>query len=303
LPAEGSIITPVKRGLVAACVFLAFAAAQERPLTGPQLVRLDRLPEALAAFRADLELAPKSVAANNGVGVVLDLLGRYDEARTYFANAIKAASNTSEKVGALRAMAIAWGFASDCRKAERYEQEAFDLYLSTNDYPNAGDTADEMGRLCIDTGDFALSREWYSRGHDAGLSEPGISPSRRDLWDFRWEHAQARLDIRRGKKADALRHVVKAKAILAKGTNPDQDEYLPYLQSYIAFYSGNYTEALESVKKASLTDPFIQCLIAQIYEKLGDAANAEKFYRLAANTTAHSVPAAYARPFAAQKLH
>ncbi len=292
----------MKSGIAAACVFLAAAAAQERPLTGPQLVRLNRLPEALAAFRADLELAPKSVPANNGVGVVLDLLGRYEEARAYFAQAIKAASGTAEKAGALRAMAIAWGFAGNCRNAEKYEQEAFDLYIRTNDYPNAGDTADEMGRLCIDTGDFALSREWYSRGHDAGLAEPNISGPRRDLWDFRWEHAQARLDVRRGRTADALRHVQKAQKILAKGTNPDQNEYLPYLQGYVAFYLGNYPEALKYTRTATLTDPFIQCFIAQIYEKMGDAANAEKYYRLAANTTAHSVPAAYARPFATQKL-
>ena len=297
----------MKRGVVAACVLFAVlpagGAGQERPLTGPQLVRLNRLPEALAAFRADLELAPQSVAANNGVGVVLDLLGRYDEARPYFAKAIKVASTGTEKVGALRAMAIAWGFAGNCRNAEKYEQEAFDLYISSNDFPNAGDTADEMGRLCIDVGDFDRSREWYSRGHAAGLDEPGISPSRRDLWDFRWEHAQARLDIRRGRKADALRHVEKAKAILAKGTNPDQAEYLPYLQGYIAFYSENYKEALEYIKTASLTDPFIQCLLAQTYEKLGDAGNAQRYYQLAASATAHSVPAAYARPYAAQKLH
>ncbi|HEY4086918.1 MAG TPA: tetratricopeptide repeat protein [Bryobacteraceae bacterium] len=292
----------MKTGLLAACLFLAAATAQQAPLTGPQLVRLNRLPEALSAFRADLELAPKSVAANNGIGVVLDLLGRYDEARTYFAKAIKSAPNNSEKVGALRAMAIAWGFAGNCRNAEKYEREAFDLYISSNDYPNAGDTADEMGRLCIDTGDFDLSREWYARGHGAGLEEPNISPSRHDLWDFRWEHAQARLDIRRGKKADALRHMEKAEAILAKGTNPDQDEFLPYLQGYVAFYSGNYPAALGYMQKATLTDPFIQCFIAQIYEKLRDHADSEKFYRLAANTTAHSVPAAYARPFATQKL-
>lgn len=296
----------MKRGLVSACLLLsalsATGAGQERPLTGPQLVRLNRLPEALVAFRADLELAPKSVAGNNGVGVVLDLLGRYDEARTYFAKAIKVASTGTEKVGALRAMAIAWGFTGNCRNAEKYEQEAFDLYISSNDFPNAGDTADEMGRLCIDSGDLDLSRQWYSRGHDAGLEEPNISPSRRDLWNFRWEHAQARLDIRRGKKAEALRHVEKATAILAKGTNPDQAEYLPYLKGYVAFYSANYGEALENLKNASSADPFIQCLLAQTYEKLGDTANAKQYYRLAAGATAHSVPAAYARPFAAQKL-
>ena len=55
-------------------------------------------------------------------------------------------------------------------------------------------------------------------------------------------------------------------------------------------------------KGASQSDPFIQCLMAQCYEKLGDAANAQAYYRQAASATAHSVPAAYARPFALRKL-
>ena len=100
----------------------------------------------------------------------------------------------------------------------------------------------------------------------------------------------------------AKKYVTAAKAILDKGTNPEQQEYFPYLAGYVAFYSGDYPEALRNLKEAAIADPFIQCLTAQVYEKMGDAENAQIYYRRAASTTAHSVPAAYARPFATRKL-
>jgi tetratricopeptide (TPR) repeat protein len=277
-------------------------AFQHRPLTAPELVRQGRLDEALAIFRQDTEIAPKSVAAWNGVGVVLDLQGHYAEARRNFAHAIKIAVTSQEKVAALRAMAVAWGFTGDCKNAGTYETDAFQAYVNSGDYPNAGEVANEMGRLCIDAGDLGRSREWYTRGHDAGLDEPNITPARRDLWDFRWAHAQARLAVRRGKIQEAQKYVAATKAILDKGTNPEQREYFPYLAGYVAFYSGDYPGALRNLKEAAIADPFIQCLTAQVYEKMGDTENAQIYYRRAASTTAHSVAAAYARPFATKKL-
>jgi tetratricopeptide (TPR) repeat protein len=291
------------RILATGFLFAAGCVAFQSPtLTGPQLVRQGKLAEALAVFRQDVEAEPKSVAANNGAGVVLDLMGRYPEARQYFTQAIKVASTPLDKVAALRAMAVAWGFVGDCKNAEQYDSAAYQLYLNGSDFYNAGEVADELGRLCIDAGDLNRALEWYERGHDTGLNEPNIPPGRRDLWNFRWNHAQARLAVRRGKIPEARKFVAAARTILDKGTNPDQQAYFPYLTGYVAFYSGEYTEALQDLQQATSTDPFIQCLIAQTYEKLGDRTHAQEYYRKAAGTTAHSVPAAYARPFATRKL-
>jgi tetratricopeptide (TPR) repeat protein len=87
-----------------------------------------------------------------------------------------------------------------------------------------------------------------------------------------------------------------------EATIPDQQVYFPYLTGYVAFYSGDYAAALADLRNAAQTDPFIQCLIAQCYEKLGDREKALEYYRSAASTTAHSAPAAYARPFASARL-
>ncbi len=268
---------------------------------GAQLVHAGRFAEALEVFRAELTNDPKSVAANNGAGVALDLMGRYADARPYFAAAIKFARSPLERALADRAMAIAYGFTSDCANAEKLEKRAFEFYLETGDFPNAGDVADEAGRLCLDAGDFDRAAEWYQRGHDTGVKEPNLSAARNDLWDFRLAHARARIAIRRGKTAEARKQMAKAREILDRGRIPDQAPYFPYLEGYVAFYSRDYRGAAEALNRAATNDPFIQCLLAQTYEALGDRERAADFYRRAASTAAHSVASAYAQPLAKRK--
>jgi tetratricopeptide (TPR) repeat protein len=285
-------------------VGLAFQAGSPTATVaqGPQLIREGKLAEALEVYRQGVQASPKSVSANNGAGVVLDLLGRYAEARKYFSQAIKAASTPQEKVQAQRALAISFGFSHDCRGAEKADRDAYEYLLAVSDFYDAGEVADEVGRLCLDAGDLDTAYSWYRRGHEAGLQEENLATARKDLWEYRWAHARARIAVRRGKPEEARKYVAAARTILDKGTNPDQRAYFPYLTGYVAFYAGDSAEALADLQNAVQADPFIQCLIAQCYEKLGNRAMALDYYRKAANSTAHSVPAAFARPFAGAKL-
>ena len=269
---------------------------------GPQLIREGQLDAALEVYRQGVEAVPKSAAANNGAGVVLDLLGRYPEARKYFTQAVKAAATPLEKAQAERALAISYGFARDCRGAEKSNRDAYDYFLAARDFYNAGETANELGRICLDAGDWSTAYTWYERGHDAGLQEPNLAPDRQDLWDFRWAHARALIAIRRGKVEEARKHISAARAILDKGRIPEQQPYFLYLTGYVAFYAGDYQSALADFQNVLPTDSYMQCMIAQCHEKLGDRAKALEYYRKAASATAHSVPSAFALPFAKSKL-
>ena len=103
-------------------------------------------------------------------------------------------------------------------------------------------------------------------------------------------------------RGDAQKHVATAKNILDRGTNPEQAQFLPYLQGYVAFYAGDYKTALEELLKANQNDPFIQCMIGQTHEKLGDKDKAIEFYHKASAAIAHNPPAAYAVPLAKKKI-
>lgn len=281
------------------------AGQQQQPefiKQGQQLMREGKLEDALALYRQTLQTSPDSRPASIAAGSVLDLMGRGEEARKYFQKSIDTSDTPEHKAMSQRAMAMSYAFEANCQQTVEYEGQVFDYYGSVKNFFQQGEIADEAARVCADSGDLDTAYKWYKIGQDAGLKEANIQPARMDLWRFRWEHAQARIAARRGKPAEAQKHVAAAKAVLDKGTNPEQAQFFPYLKGYVAFYSGNYQTALEELLKANQNDAFIQCLLGQTYEKLRDSGKALEFYRKAVSATAHNAPAAYAIPFAKKRL-
>jgi tetratricopeptide (TPR) repeat protein len=295
--------------LSCACSALLFAQApaqqSQQPefvKQGQQLIREGKPDEALELYEKTLQSTPDSLSANIAAGSVLDLMGKGEQARKYFSKAIEVADTPERKAGAERAIAMSYAFEGNCDKTIEYEKQVFDYYASVKNFYQQGEIADEAARVCIDSGDLNAAEKWYKIGHDAGIQEPDIKPARQDLWNFRWEHAQARIAARRGDQADAQKHVAAAQAIFDKGTIPEQAQFLPYLKGYVAFYAGDYKTALEELSKANQNDPFIQCMIGQTYEKLREKDKAMEFYRKASTASSHIPPAAYAVPFARKKL-
>ncbi len=239
----------------------------------------------------------------------LDLQGKGAEARALLQKAIDSAATPAAKSNAERTMAMSWAFEGNCAKTGEYEQKVIEYWVTQeaahpgNAFYQEGEMADEAARVCIDAGDLDAAAGWYKKGHDFGLKEPNISTDRHALWEFRYEHAEARLAARRGNRAEAEKHVAAAKAALDKMTDlrAQQQEFLPYLTGYVAFYLGDYKTALADLQKAE-QDPFIACLIGQTYEKLGEPDKATEYYKKAASARAHNPPAAYAVPFAKKKL-
>jgi tetratricopeptide (TPR) repeat protein len=257
--------------------------------------------EAIALYRQALAANAKAYQAELGISATLDLEGKYDEARQHIQKAIDMAPEQA-KLGAMRAMAISYAFERKAADAAKYEEPAFQAQLAKAAYYDAGEAADELARIYIESGDLDNAEKWYKLGHDTGLKEPNISQARKDLWEFRWEHAQARIAARGGRKDEAQKHVQAAKAILDRGTNPDQARFLPYLEGYVAFYSGDYTIAIDDLKKADQRDPFILVLLAQAYEKSGDQQQATENYRKVLASNIHNPTSAFARPIAKEKL-
>ena len=271
---------------------------------GQQLTREGKLEEALALYRQEFSNTANAVQAQIAAGVVLDLMGRGAEARQQFAKAIESAATPQAKANAQRRMAMSYAFENDCQGAVRFAQQVFDYQVSEKNFFQQGEIANELARVCLEAGDLNTAEKWYRTGYEAGLREPAIKPERVALWNFRWQHAQARLAARRNRKEEAWKHVAAAKAILDQ--NPvmakDQMIYYPYLTGYVAYYTGDYNMALTELQKANQDDAFIQSLIGQTYEKLGQKEKAMEFYRKAVQVTSHNPPAAYARPLAKKKL-
>ena len=292
------------------------APLPEAARPGQALVRDGKLDEALAVYRKALDGASDSLPLHNALGVLLDLMGRGAEARQHFARSIELAANAQAKSVQQRAMAMSYAFEGDCKNTVQYEQMVI-AYWQTQEKENPanafyqeGEIADEAARVCIDSGALDESTKWYKAGHDYGLKQPDASATRKDLWEFRWEHAQARIAARRGNKPEAQEHVAAAKAILDRddqlahgtGTGENQAQFFPYLTGYVALYTGDYRTAIADLQQANQNDPFYLCLLGEAYEKSGEKAKALECYRKAAATTNHNPPAAYARRMAGKKV-
>jgi len=247
-------------------------------------------------------------------GMQLDLQGKGEQARTIFQKVIDTSSIPPAKANAQRAMAMSWAFEGNCKKTAEYENLVIDFWKTQETaapeaaFYQQGEMANEAARVCLDNGDLDTAYNLYKRGRDLGIKQPNIPVARKDLWDYRWEHAQARIAARRGNKAESEKHVDAAKSFLAGMKQKDtklyeqQAAFLPYLTGYVALYTGDYKSALDDFQKANQNDAFIQCLIGMTYEKLGDKTRAMEAYRKASETGGHNPPAAFARPYTRKKL-
>lgn len=237
-----------------------------------------------------------------GQGVALDLDGHYAEARAKLSQAIEQAPTDSAKAPARRSLAISYAFTCDTREVSKYERQVIDPRVAGKDYNGAADVSNELARLLLECGDLSDALSTYRTGHELALKQTALTDSAKDLWDFRWEHAQARIAARRNHASDARAHVAAAKAILDKGTNPDQKRFFPYLTGYVALYTGDYKTAIADLQNADQRDPFILCLLAMAYDRSGDAASATPYYRKILEAKQHSPGMAFARPMARRKL-
>jgi len=257
--------------------------------------------EALALYRQALEVSPDLYEAHLESGIALDLKGNYAEARQHLTKAVELAP-AAAKQQALRSMAFSYAFEGNASEAAKFEQQVFDARMFAHDFIGTAETANELARIYLESGDPTNAYKWYQTGYETAQHKPDLSDAEKNLWLFRWEHAQARIAARTGKADEAQQHVAAAKSALDKANNPDQARFFPYLTGYVAFYTGDYKTALADLQKADQRDPLILALLGETYEKSGDRSQAMDYYRKVLTSNAHNPTNAFARPLAEKKL-
>lgn len=290
--------------LAAACGLAACTAAPQQAVAPADAVdrarRLDlegRHVEAVDLYRDVLARTPDSFDAHYGIARALDLAGRYEEAQQHFATAIDLAPE-GVKDQALRMMGLSHVFGRDPAAAATYFEQVFDRRMAARNFAAAADVANELGRVYLEFGDPENAWQWYQRGYDVAARQTGRSSAQVDLAEFRWAHAQARIAARRGDAAEARRREAVVRAVLDKGSNPDQEIHYPYLRGYVAFHLGNHDEAVEALRRADQEDPFILMLLARALERSGHPEAARSYYREVLASSSHGIANAIARPVA-----
>jgi tetratricopeptide (TPR) repeat protein len=272
---------------------------------GQKLIEAGRLDAAEEQFRKALAADAKLFDAHYALGRLLDLNGRYKEARAHFDQALAAASARQEngqKIQVWTAIAVSWAFEGKPDAAAEWFQRMFDAQTAEKALDAAAATANALARMYLESGEIEKAEQWYRTGYETARLIEKMPADQRDLWDFRWHHAQARIAARRGRHDEARAHAAAAKTVLDKGTNPDQAPQYPYLTGYLAFYAGDFRAAAAELAKADQADPFILGLSAQAYERLGNPDKARELYTKVLASGSHTLNAAFARPLATAYL-
>jgi tetratricopeptide (TPR) repeat protein len=271
---------------------------------GRKLLTSGKLDEAIAKYERALALDSKLFEAHVSLGIALDVKGDYTEARKHLEQALSLAQSDSDNADiALGALAVSYVFTREEAGASRYYQQLYDRRVASGRFDGAGETANALGRVYLEMGDTANARRWYETSRENVKKLSGLTADVIDLWDMRWHHALSRIAARSGDKATATREAEAVKALIDKGgANASQRPIYDYLLGYDAFYLGDYDAALAALQNADQKDPFILGLIAQAYEKKGDAAAAKAAWAKVLASTAHSIQNAVMRPMATKAL-
>ncbi len=260
-----------------------------------KLIRAGDVNGAVALLQKTVAAAPQSQPGHLALGRALDLKGDHKTARRHLEQAISLATDDT-RVPALAAMGVSWAFEAKADEAARYYQRIFDAQMQAKDRGGAAGTANALGRIYLESGNLDKAEQWYRTGYETAKQVPELPAEQIALWEMRWHNAQARIAARRKNSAAAAKHIADAKAWLDKSGNEDQRVFHPYLVGYVAFYAGDYKQAVDELLKGDQTDPFVLGLIAQAYEKLKDRAKAREYYEKVAAMPNHSINGAFALP-------
>ena len=171
--------------------------AQALVKQGQKLNNEGKQDEALKLYQQALEKSPNSYEAHLESGVALDLKGDYAAAREHLKKAIDVAP-ADQKNRALRVMAFSYAFEGNSAEAEKYEKQVFDALLAKPDFEAAAGVANELARIKLESGDIDGAAKWYKTGYDTAMRKTDMKDADKNLWAFRWAHAQARIAARRG---------------------------------------------------------------------------------------------------------
>ena len=242
--------------------------------------------------------------------VALDADGKGAEARVIWQKLIDEAPDAAARAAAQRRMAMSWGFEGNCANAIKHHTMVIDYWKTRetaepqNAFYQQGEMANESARVCLDAGELDQAHHLYELGSELGNKEPEPRTHPKSLWDYRLAHAEARIDARKGKKAEAEKHVAEARRALDSDPKmaESQERFFPYLVGYVALYTGDVATAAKKFEEArsieqNKGDPFITWLLGMTHEKMGHVDMAKEYYEEAFEQAkgGHNPPAAYVR--------
>ena len=225
-------------------------------------------------------------------GAALDLQGKTAEARQLFQSAIDRAADPQARAQAERTMAISWAFDSDCEQAAKFERPVHEYSPGAEGLLQRRRNRERAGAHLHRGRPLRRGRALVSegpRGGDSGtesLARPprfvgSSGPSMRSRASRRAAAtAPRRSSTSRRPKRFSIKERIRRRRRSTRTSSATS-----------RFTWATTRRRRTSSSWANQNDPFILSLLAQTWEKLGDKAKADDYYRRSLTVSnAHNPP-------------
>ena len=307
---EAVLLTRAQKPAEALTMFLDLAKQYPddrmvQMLLGQVYTNLGKLDEAKASFENALRLDSSTPRVYTFLGNTELLKGNYAKARELFNTSLAKQVKGSAPFGPNYGLAFAYIYQGDIKSAVKtLEAYAADYQTSTQqqNFP-AVFIWNSIARLHLEYGKAEDAMKAYQKGYDT-IPGSNLDETQKKIWLGRLHHGTARTLAKMGKREEAWKEADLIKKMIEDG-GKDGEQFWPayhYLAGYLKLEAGDYAKAVEELKQTDLTDPFHKLLLARAYEKSGDGVSAQKMYKEITEFNQLTLERALAYPEAKKKL-
>jgi tetratricopeptide (TPR) repeat protein len=276
-------------------------------LLGQTLAGLGRHDEARAAYEQAIRIGDRTPRAYQMLGNYHLLKGDYARAREHYAIARGKVPPGVAPGAPSTAIAFTHIYEGNVDQALKT------LTAYVDDYKNAtvrfGDLPEvfiwnAIARINLENGRLEDAMKAYEKGYE---SVPGskLSDDQKKVWLGRLHHGRGRTLARMGKHAEAWKEAETIQKMIAEGGERGK-QFEPayhYLAGYLKLEAGETAAAIEHLQKSDVEDdPFHKLLLARAYEKAGKKDDAKKLYTEIVNFPQSNMERALAYPEAKKRL-
>ena len=270
-----------------------------------------RFDEAIALYRQALAKNPGFARAHRGLGLTLDLMGRYGEAQAQF-NAGLAVAGIHDDEAILSDLAASFAFEQRYAEASSTMQKLAGLRVARRGSP--GNAYEVLYDFALASSNFGEAEKLAQQHH--AVTRQALDRMNSDQATILRTAADAQLAsqraivaARQGRRQDAAAHLEAIGTAMTSllSTLPIDLENAPSMKlpaGEVAYWLGDMPRAisiLSSLKDLPLLRPAL--ILGQAYEKQGDLTRARQQYRRIVDSKGHGVELALLRPTAEARLN
>jgi tetratricopeptide (TPR) repeat protein len=274
-------------------------------MLGQVLMNTGDLDGAMAAFEHAKKLDASTPRVYGFIGNIYMLRDDYKKAREFYDKSLSMKPAGTAPFVPYTGIAFSYVYEGEYDKAIKAMETFRDAYIKTGQNQQFPEVFiwNSIARMYLESGRPEQALENYKKGY-ASVPGSSLDDTQKAIWLGRLHHGTGRALAKMGKTDEAWKEAETIKTMIENGGEQGKQFWgsYHYIAGYLKYEAGDFKTAIEEISQSDLTDPFHMLVLARSYEKAGDTANAQKWYKAIVDSKTINIERAIAYPEAKKKL-